>query len=560
MKGLPDDDSLWVDPDTDPYAAPKPAKRETVSLAGNPIVNAAGRVIYQPWAGPQQTFWDFKGRYALYGGSGFTGKTDLLRWYPWQQIQAEDARIAKGDNVEQSTGHALVLRRETPQLRELMTRCRRDFEQAEPAINWSAADKTWEWPNGYRYTVGHMENEDDWMKYQGWQISCLCLDEGTTFTEKQFSMIDAWVRQPKGSHVTPIIRMGSNPVGVGLHWVRSFFVEAGYEREEAPAYWGKPIVKKLEVPIVDENGRRTTEQRLVSRLFVPARVSDNKSVDQGDYAATLIDKPDYVRKAILEGDWYAIPEEAWTSGYWETPTHVCKPFKLPKQWPKFRACKFGNAWPAMSSYGWFAVDYDANMVCYRTMDVTGLDVYEQAQMVRNVEIENGEWDEHRDCSKLSGPLNAECWPLDGHVGPTIEETFRNAGVFWSKATKGREQSAEQLRVVLRRRTQAASVPGKIKTAPKVPGIRFFDTCWNFVKQPNGDKIKVGPVVTIPMLPKDEKNPGVWVKNGMEHDLEMVALAVMYRSPVASEEDEDDEYAPKRGRRSDHPWSSGGYFG
>jgi hypothetical protein len=275
------------------------------------------------------------------------GKTDLLRWYPWQQIQAEDARLKAGEHMEQSTGHALVLRRETPQLRELMNRCRNDFEQANPAIEWSATDKTWEWPNGYRYTVGHMENEEDWMKYQGWQISCLCMDEGTTFIEKQFSMIDAWVRQPKGSYLTPIIRMGSNPVGVGKKWVRKFFVEAGYGKKEAPRYWGKPVIKELEVPIIDDDGRRTTEKRKLARLFVPARVSDNKSVDQGDYAATLVDKPDYIRKAILEGDWYAISEETWANGIVDEEVHFIKPFKVPASWYKFRACKFGNVWPVL---------------------------------------------------------------------------------------------------------------------------------------------------------------------------------------------------------------------
>lgn len=535
----------------------------------NPIVNAAGKVIYKPWPGPQETFWDFKGRYGLYGGSGFTGKTDLLRWYPWQQIQAEDARLKAGIHMEQSVGHALVLRRETPQLRELMARCRADFERTNPAIEWVAGDKTWEWPNGYRYTVGHMENEEDWMKYQGWSISCLCLDEGTTFTEKQFSMIDAWVRQPRTKdggppHLTPIIRIGSNPVGIGKKWVRKFFVEAGYEREEAKKYWGKPVVKELEVPVIDDSGKRTTEIRKVARIFVPARVSDNKSVDQGDYAASLVDKPDYIRKAILEGDWYAISEEVWAGTVLDEAVHFVDQFKVPVGWFKFRSCKFGNVWPAYSSVQWYAVDPQGNMTCYRSLGVTGVNAEELAQTIRSIEMDNNEWDAHRDCSKLSGPLNDECWPQENQVGPTIEQSFRDAGVFWSRGGKDWRQAAEQLRIRLQRRTPHPTSRGKDGKPKQIPGIRWFKTCRNPVKDPNGEKVWVGPVETFPTQEKDEKKTDIWVKNGSEHDIESAALAAMSR-PVSGKdkiESEEDEWGePRRGedRNKNSSWSPGGYF-
>lgn len=526
----------------------------------NPILDAAGHVVYEPWPGPQQTFWDFKGRYGLYGGSGFTGKTDLLRWYPWQQIQAEDVRLKQGDHMEQSTGHALVLRRETPQLRELMNRCRRDFERTNSSIHWHAKDNTWEWPNGYRYTVGHMDNEEDWMKYQGWQISCLCLDEGTTFTEKQFSMIDAWVRQPKGSYLTPIIRIGSNPVGVGLKWVRKFFVEAGYEKDEARRYWGKPIVKELSVPVVDDTGNQTTEKRKVEQIFVPARVSDNKSVDQGDYAATLVNKPEYVRRAILEGDWYAIPEDAWAAGLFIEGVHIVKPFTLPKGWWKFRSGHFGNAWPQMSSFLWWAVTPNDDFVCYRSLSITGVNAREQARMIKGIEMDNDEWDSYRDCSKLTGLLSEACFYREGDRGPTIEETFRNEGILWSKATKNLEHAAEQIRIRLQKRT-----PHRSKAGVEIPGIRFFDTCWNYVKPPDGDKVRSGPVVTIPTLPKDEKKPEIWVKNGWEHDMNALAYACASRPNAGKDVEavDDDELAEirLRAQRADasNPWASGGYI-
>jgi len=488
----------------------------------NPIVNAAGKVIFQPWPGPQTTFWDFTGRYGLYAGSGFTGKTDLLRWYPWQQIQAEEARIKAaelaGETWEPSTGHALILRRETPELRELMNRCRLDFERANPDLEWKAGDKTWFHPCGYRITVGHCENEEDWNKYQGWSISCLCMDEGTTFTEKQFTMIDSWVRQPKESKLTPIVRMGSNPVGVGLLWVRKFFVEAGYDREEAPRYWGKPITREVEVTIRDDDGKSHKEKRTSTRIYVPARVSDNKSVDQGDYLATFADKPDAIVRAIRDGDWYVVTDSL-LGMLWESLIHTVKPYKVAANRHRFRSIHFTYASTVVH---WWAVDTNGNFTCYRELALKSHTADMVANRIRELEEEAGdEWIEGR-CSKLSGPLGpASCWPKKGQIGPSVSETMHGIGINVSPADES--PPIDQIRYrLIKRNKHPTEKDANGRPAMTIAGVRFFKTCQHSID-------------TIPALSADKKDPDAPDAAGDSVAYKSMAYAVMSRPLVPERE-------------------------
>lgn len=283
------------------------------------ILAADGKtVVFKPWAGPQQTFWDFRGRYALYGGSGYTGKTQLLMWYPWQQIAEEDERIKNGEQ-DVSQGWCLYLRRETKMLREVLARCKREYPNRMEDVSdyWKAMERTYVLPNGYRITYEHMENDDDWNKYQGYQFTLICWDELTTFTEQQFDMLDSWLRAPSGCKLTPMHRAGSNPVGVGRTWVRKRFRTGKKDRET----WGKEITKRSIAEVEDEDGTRRKEAVVRSQIFLPATVHDNKSVNQAEYIASFDDKPESVKQAMLYGNWDAAAGDLLGDA-WDESVHV----------------------------------------------------------------------------------------------------------------------------------------------------------------------------------------------------------------------------------------------
>lgn len=482
-------------------------------------------VIFQPHPGPQRKFMSFPGRFALIGGAANGGKTECLRWYPWKQVAVEDERIAHGE-ITSSIGRAIIFRRTMPELRELIDRCRRDFHlvaNCSPDI-WNENNKTFTLPNGYKIMLGAMEDEKDWQKYYGFEFTYIGWDELTTFTEEQFDQLDTRLRS-----ADPVLskmlwnRSGTNPVGSGLEWVRRRFVEVGEPN--------KSVIRRIKVKVRDEGtGKERIESFDRKQIFIPAKVTDNKSVDAGEYTATLSDKSNAMRRQLLEGDWY-VSVGAWAGELWDPAVHVCKPFTIPRSWYKFRSGDYGHSWPGLSSIQWWAVDPDANMVCYRSFTCVRHNSEMLAYKIKEIEMDNDEWDPGRG-SLLTGPLDSHCWAETGTIGPSIAETMMEVGVSWQKCTKDRQAAAEQMRIRLIRRSGHPTIKEKDGTAALIiPGIRWFNTCWSHVRNNKGDKVKVGPVVTIPTLQADEDDPDVPDTKGNDHDYDSASYACMSRPLV-----------------------------
>lgn len=447
-------------------------------MDGQVIKGPSGNVIFKPWDGPQRRFWDFRGRYALYGGSGYTGKTQLLMWYPWQQVQEENDRIANGEQ-DISQGWCLYLRRETKMLREVLARCKREYPKALEEIDkcWKAMDRTYVLPNGYRITFDHMENDDDWSKYQGYQFSLVCWDELTTFTEEQFDMIDSWLRAPAGCKLDPIHRAGSNPVGRGRDWVRKRFVRA------APP--GDELIRTItaDVQLEDGSWKKETVRRV--QIFVPARVTDNKSVNQAEYIATFEGKSESIKQAMLYGNWDAAIGDL-IGAAWDDRVHVVEPFRLPSFRPRFSVCHFAYA---KSTALWFDCDYDGNLLCYRDLQLENHTADMFAERMRELEEEAGEWSYDKDrgsrLTLILGP--GTTWPKAGQRGPSVYEEFRRVGFYVKPADENIQAAANQIRTRLLRRTKDE------KGKPTVPGLRFFKTCTNALEQ-------------IPSMTADKNSP------------------------------------------------------
>lgn len=493
------------------------------------------------------------GRYALIGGAAGGGKSQLLLFDPFRQIKIETERRNSGE-IRESTGRALFFRRTMPELREVMDRARRVFKTIDPAAEWHEATKTWTFGCGYKYMFGQMEEAGDWLKYYGFELSWLGFDELTTFTEEQFDQMDTRVRSADPVLKDMLyVRAGTNPVGPGLEWVRRRFVEI------APPGTPVEVHVKVKTTINGVEKMQTVKRR---QIFIPAKVSDNPSIDQAEYAATLSTKSEAVKRALLHGDWY-VTEGAFLTGIWDPSVHICEPFKIPNGWYKFRCGDYGHSWPGKSSIQWVAVDTDQNYVVYRSLTVTGHDSEMLGYRIRELELENDEWDLARNCSKLTGPLDSSCWAVTGHRGPTIAEIMMNIGIHWQKSEKDRHSMCDQLRIRLRRRTGHPTVKDEYgRAAMIVPGIRWFSKCWSYVRDPRGRKVKTGPTVTLPILPADENDPDVFDTKADDHDADAIGYGCLYRPlrpdsdtlPQKYWDDDDDDVrkAPSRNIRAGYP--------
>ncbi len=463
----------------------------------------------------------FTGRYALYGGAAGGGKSEVLRFDPFRQILIETRRcqLPPDDPLYLppggSRGRCIFFRRTMPELREVMDRCARDFKLIAPGAEWHEQTKTWTFPCGYKYMFGQMEEEGDWAKYLGFEFTEVMFDELTTFTEEQFNWLDTRLRS-----TDPVLkdmlymRAGTNPVKAGVAWVKPRFVDI--------APWNTPVVLRMKVDVYNDNGELTGKEVVERKqIFIPARVTDNKSLDPKEYAATLSSHGETIKQQLLEGNWEHV-QGAFLSNEWDASLHVCKPFQIPVGWHKFRSGDYGYSSP--SSIQWWAVDPDGNMVCYRSLTVSGHNAEALGFRIREIEEEfEDEWDKEMETSRLTGPLDASCFYTAGMVGPSIAETMGRLGVRWVQSTKDRHATANQMRQRLMRRTQHPTAKNKDGTPVMVPGIRWFSTCWNVDR-----KRKTGPILTIPALPADENDADVPDTKANDHDYDSAGYAVMSR--------------------------------
>lgn len=158
--------------------------------------------------------------------------------------------------------------------------------QKRGEAHWSGQDKRWTFPGGASLQFAYLEHENDIYRYQSAEFQYVGFDELTQFSEQQYRYLFSRLRRPALTDETPKhergkigalakvplrMRAASNPGGVGHDWV---------------------------------NGRFLEEQAL-TRVFVPARLSDNPNVDGVAYAKSLGHLDPVTRRRLLDGDWSA---------------------------------------------------------------------------------------------------------------------------------------------------------------------------------------------------------------------------------------------------------------
>lgn len=192
-------------------------------------------------------------------------------------------------------------------------------------------------PNGSRIYLCHCKDEKDRFKYQGSEIHVLLIDELTHFTEIIYRFLRSRVRMPESMKIPqeyiglfPRILCGSNPGGIGHQFVKSTWIDPKPELE----IWQTPDM---------EGG--------FLRQYIPARLSDNPSINQQAYAANLsgLGNEELV-KAMLEGDWDVVAGAALDI---TRERHMIRPFKVPDHWVKFQVLDWGYVRPY--SVGWYCV-------------------------------------------------------------------------------------------------------------------------------------------------------------------------------------------------------------
>lgn len=281
-------------------------------------------------------------------------------------------------------------------------------------------------------------------------ISGVWIEEPSEITEEDFTQIDLRLRGGTATYKQIILTF--NPIVAG-HWLDKYFFQN--PKEDA--------------------------------LCVHSTYKDNAFIDSNYHK--VIEKLKETNPAWYKvyglGEWGTFEGQFFSM--WDASKHVVKPFKIPKEWKRYRALDWGSYRPYACL--WFAIDYDGKAWLYREMYGYGgkanIGTKETAQQVairiKEIEKAAGEVD-------VFGVADPACWIKTGSSGPSIVEDFFREGVRFYKANNDRLQGWEQ-------------VKARLIGVDDVPWLKVFDTCKHLIR-------------TMPMMEHDKTRP-----EDMNSDLE-----------------------------------------
>lgn len=470
----------------------------------------------------------------LGAGSAGPGKTETLIAEPLAQVQIEHARCMRDpsrvatpgsrlwklieDNPIEwgdSKGWALFLRRTSPRLLPVQARMMKLYPLIDPDAHYEVQTGTWHFKSGYRVQLGHCHDRDDWMQWQGIEATLLCFDELVEFEEEQYDQICTRLRTPDPvlkhflkirAMSNPVMRrtQADNVVISNPMWVRDRFVK------DAP-HGGVKMTRTLDLGDGDKAE--------VSRMYLPATLDDNPDKEfVRQYKTRLLasGKP-HIVAALLKGDWWAIAGSYFME-VWDPRMHVCRPFKIPADWPQFRAMDWGHKHPGCVL--WFAFDPDGNLYVHKEYNFQLKDAAEVAIEIREIEKGMGLWGKKG--SRITGPADTQLWEERGDVGKSKVAEMAEEKVRWVQANK-KSRARNGMRVYERlKATEQGSHEG---------GLYIFETCNKLVRTLPG-------VQTDPADPQGETPGKANDDDAFDTCMYGVEYASRHENPPMAPEDED----------------------
>lgn len=418
----------------------------------------------------------------FFGGARGGGKTDgVLGKYALKALRYGAAF------------NALFCRRELPMLDDAIERSHHIYGPL--GAKWSEQHKTWRFPGGGRLRFRPLERLVDADKYQGQNISDVCVEEAGQYPDSRpIDRLHAVLRSAEGVP-TQLILTG-NPGGAGQAWIRGRYIDP------APRGW-QVMTRRIELP--SWAGGEVVERKSV---FIPSRVSDNRYLGR-DYVAGLhlVGSQALVR-AWLEGDWSAVEGAFFDT--WNADRHVIEPFDIPPHWARFRSFDWGFAKPF--SVGWWAVASEPAGIIPRGCLVRYREWYGSSApdvglRLEAEQIAAGILNREKDEAISYGVADTQIWAQEGvaygYKGPTIAERMAKAGVGWKPADKSRRQGWDQVR---------ARLEGD---ADGHPMVVVFDTC-------------VDTIRTLPVMQHDDLDPEDLDTDSEDHAVDDFRYALMSR--------------------------------
>jgi terminase large subunit-like protein len=283
---------------------------------------------YKPWL-KQAEFHRSPARYRLFGGSAGPGKSLALLMEAFQTA------------LEHSGSKCLLLRRTYPQLESGLLDYFRRYIPREIIQSYNDQKKIATLINGSSVRFGSCQHEDDIWNYQGSEYLFIGFDELTQFTMKPWQTIKPWNRCPIPG-TFPTMAGATNPVGVGLTWVKKLWVD----RKPAPA--------------MDPAEYNPDDYEFISATYLDNPVY----ADDPNFIAGLNSMPLALREALKHGRWDVLAGSYFD--IFDRSLHVkdSRTLLLQPWWPRWIGIDWGFEHPAAVCWG--AQNGDASVI-YREL-------------------------------------------------------------------------------------------------------------------------------------------------------------------------------------------------
>lgn len=233
-------------------------------------------------------------REVFYGGAAGGGKSDLIL-------------MAFLQYADQPHYRGLILRRNGIDLEKsgsILDRAKKWWLRPGTGIRYEASKKKFIFPSGATCEFGHAKNVGDEVRqYQGGSWHFIAFDELGQFAPQQYLYLFSRLRRDleldSGLPLIPLrMRAAGNPGGISHNFNRDRFMSLEYAKAILTKTHEAMFIR--EVQYEDEE---TGELVKTLRVFVPALLSDNPSLDAVQYRASLRELDVVTREQLMRGDW-----------------------------------------------------------------------------------------------------------------------------------------------------------------------------------------------------------------------------------------------------------------
>ena len=380
----------------------------------------------------------------LFGGGAGGGKSDYLL-----------ADFVSGVNEWRESWRGILFRRTYPELETLIARAKELYLPLKAV--WNKAERTFTFPTRSLLAMRFLESDDDVTRYQGQEYTWVGFDElGNYPTDYCWKYMMSRLRSAKGAPC--YIRGTANPGGRGHGWIKARFID-GY------------------VPGKIYRVGKTN----ITRCFIPSLLEDNKILmeQDPDYAKRLELLPDYLRRALLEGDWDIFAGQVFDE--WRRERHVVKPYALPSgSWYRFYSLDWGYSRPYAVVK--LAADKEGRVIQYG--ELYGCIPGEPNKGVRKnaSQAAAAAWEDAVAEGVLDMVADPAIWGKDNGDEASIAEYFEGAGF---RMTKGYHERVPGW-LAVHERLKQTDENGK-------PLLQVFENCHHTIR-------------TMPLLTPDKNRP------------------------------------------------------